>query len=196
MLARVLRLIVAALSLAACASGYGERLDSGLVQSMKLERIDVSVAPDATFTWADGERAYARSIGKPEQEAEALATTADGRAFMQSLASQRIRAAFERELGGRLSGKRPVRLVVIMHDVNVASAIQRIVIGGHYRMKATANLVDARSGEIIAGNPNVSVTALAGQGIGGALMDPAFGEPIDRLASSLAGSYRNWLLQS
>ena len=81
-----------------------------------------------------------------------------------------------------------------MHDINVASAIQRILVGGNYTMKATANLVDARTGEVIASNPNLSTAVAAGNGFLGAALDPAFGEPIDRLAGNLASSYRNWLL--
>lgn len=160
---------------------------------MKLQSVDVSVAPDATFYWGDGERAYARSIGRSDFDAEAIAATPAGRAYMQQLASQRIKAAFDRELAGRLNGNRPVRVVVVMHDIHVASPIQRIIIGGNYRMKATVNVVDARSGEVIATNPGLSISVPAGQGIGGTLIDPAFGEAIDRLSNNLASSFNNWL---
>jgi hypothetical protein len=63
-------------------------------------------------------------------------------------------------------------------------------------MKASANLVDARTGQVIASNPNLSTAVGAGQGVLGAALDPAFGKPIDRLAGNLATSYRNWLVAS
>ena len=59
-----------------------------------------------------------------------------------------------------------------------------------------ANLVDARTGQVIASNPNLSTAVGAGQGVLGAALDPAFGEPIDRFAGNLATSYRNWLVAS
>ena len=195
-MARALSFVLLLLSLAACTMGYGDRLDPAVAQSLKVQQVSVTVASNATFWWGDGERSYARSIGRPEQESDALGATPEGRAFMQNLASQRIKEAFDRELAGHSNGTRPVRVEVVMHDINVASAIQRILIGGNYSMKASANLVDARTGQVIASNPNLSTAVGAGQGVIGAALDPAFGEPIDRLAGNLATSYRNWLVAS
>jgi hypothetical protein len=181
------------LALAGCTTGYQASIDSKAVESFRLERIDVSVAPDAKFWWGDGERSYARSIGRPDIEAQALGASLEGRAYMSALASQRTKAAFDREFAGRFrNGSRPVRIEVTMTDINIASAIQRIVIGGGYSMKASVNLVDAKTGQVIAANPNLSTASAAGQGILGAALDQ--GDPVDRVASNLASSYRNWLL--
>lgn len=195
MVFRFVFLAVSCLTVAACASGYSNRLNVELVQSLKLRQVDVSVAPDADFWWGDGERAYARSIGRPEAEAEALGASPEGRNFMRARASQSIKTAFDRSLAGKLNGTRPVRVVVTMRAVHVASAAQRIIVGGNHTMTASVNLVDANTGEVIASNPKISVTAGAGQGIAGAVLDSALrGDPMDGLASQLADSFSFWLM--
>ena len=192
MVSRNHAVIALCLALMGC-TGYGDKLKPDVVQSLNLQQVNVLVPPEATFYWGDGERAYARSIGQSDNEAEKLGATPQGRAYMRNLAAQRIKTAFDKQLWGKLKGTRPVRVEVVMHDINVSSPLQRILIGGNYSMKATANLVDARTGEVIAANPSLTMNAAAGQGVLGAALDPAFGEPIDRLATNLAESYRGWL---
>jgi hypothetical protein len=193
---RIASLLLVLFSLAACTLGYGDKLDAGLAESLNVQQVSVSIAPDATFWWGDGERAYARSVGRSEFDASELGRTPEGRAYMHDLASRSIKAAFDRELVGKTKGRRPVRVEIVMHNVTVPSAVQRVLIGGDYRMRAAANLVDARTGQVIASNPNLTISALAGTGWLGAAIDPAFGDPIDRLSENLATSYRNWLLPS
>jgi hypothetical protein len=189
-------MLVLCIALGGCTTGYGEKLDLALVESFKLQQVTVSVPEDATFWWGDGERAYAASIGRSVGESEALGKTPQGRAFLRSLAAQRIKAAFDRELAGRLNGTRPVRIEVTMQDIYVSSPMQQVLLGGDYHMKASAKLVDARTGEVIVANPNLRVQAPAGSGVLGMAIDRATAEPIDRLATNLADSYRGWLLPS
>ena len=99
--------------------GYGDKLDASVVQTLKIQQVSVTVPPSATFWWGDGERAYARSIGRPGHESDALGATPEGRAFMRNLASERMKAAFDRELAGRANGQRPVRVEVIMHAAGI-----------------------------------------------------------------------------
>jgi hypothetical protein len=190
--ASTLAVFALCLGVAGC-TGYGDKLKPEVVQSFNLQQVAVSVPPEATFYWGDGERAYARSIGQPDSEAAKLGETPQGKTYMRNLASQRIKTAFDRALGGKFQGSRPVRIEIVMHDIYVSSPLQRILVGGDYSMKATANLVDAKTGQVIAANPNLSLRVPAGQGILGAAIDPAFGEPIDRVATRFAESYREWL---
>src|SRR3712207_4621215 len=111
---RVFSFLLLCVSLAACTMGYGDKLDPSLVQSLKIQQVSVTVPPNATFWWGDAERAYARSIGRSELEADALGRTPEGRDYMRKLASERIRAAFEGELVGKVNGTRPVRVEVVM----------------------------------------------------------------------------------
>ena len=77
MLSRRLAVIAFCLSLAGCA-GYGDKLKPEVVQSLNLQQLAVSVPPEATFYWGDGERAYARSIGQPDSEAAKLGESPQG----------------------------------------------------------------------------------------------------------------------
>src|SRR4030095_16595433 len=97
-------------ALMGCTMGLGEKLDPKVVQSFKLQQVSVAVPPGTGFWWGDGERAYARSIGRSEAESQTLGATPERRSFMRAHASERIKTAFDRELGGRLNGTRPVRV--------------------------------------------------------------------------------------
>ena len=192
---RILTALALGVALTGCTMGLGEKLDPRLVQSFKLQQVNVAVAPNAKFWWGEGERAYARSIGRSEVEGAALGETPEGRAYMRSVASQRIKAAFDRELAGRLNGTRPVRVDVTMDDIYISSPIQQVLIGASFRMHGSARLVDARTGEVIATNPDLTISAGGGSGVLGTAIDRAVGgDPIDRLAANLAESYRGWLL--
>ena len=70
-------------------------------------------------------------------------------------------------MAGQLVGSRPVRLDVVVKSFALASAVQRILIGGGRGMVADANLVDARTGAIIIASPNLVAGSYAGQGIVG-----------------------------
>lgn len=188
-------LVLLCLALAGCTTGFQDRIDPRIVETMRLERINVSLAPDATFWWGDGERAYARSVGQSELQSETLGKTPEGQAFMRALAAQRIQAAFDRTFKGRLqNGTRPVRIEVVMQDIHVASAIQRIIIGGNHLMTATVNVVDAKSGEVIASNPKLTTAVQGGQGVLGVIVDAAINEPVDQVATALAMATRGWLI--
>jgi hypothetical protein len=194
---RIVAALAAGVALAGCTMGLGEKPDARLVQSFKLQHINVAVAPNAKFWWAEGERAYARSIGRSEVEGAALGETPEGRDYMRSAASQRIKAAFDRELMGRLNGTRPVRVDVVMDDIYISSPIQQVFLGASFRMHGSARLVDVRTGEVIATNPDLTISVGGSGGVIGTVIDRSIaGDPMDRLASDLARSYRGWLLVS
>jgi hypothetical protein len=191
---RIFVLLALCAGLMGCSAGYGDKLDTGLVQSLKLQQVTVSVAPNATFWWSDGEVAYAHSIGRPFTDTS-VAASPEGQAFMRNLASQRVKVAFDRELAGRLNGTHLARVEVTINDINIASAMQRIVIGGGYSIKGSVRLVDAKTGAVLAENPSVTSSAVAGQGILGTAIDAAVAdEPINRVSAQFAQSYRGWLL--
>jgi len=192
---RIVAALAAGVALAGCTTGLGEKPDARLVQSFKLQQINVAVAPHAKFWWGEGERAYARSIGRSEVEGAALGETPEGRVYMRTVASQRIKAAFDRELAGKLNGTRPVRLDVTMDNIYISSPIQQILIGASFNMHGSAQLVDARTGEVIATNPNLDISVSGSGGVIGTAIDRGIaGDPLDRMASDLARSYRGWLL--
>ena len=182
-----------ALALAACTQGYQNALRPEAARTLRLTGIEVD-AQNANLNWGAGARAYAESIGQPDN-AQNLAPTPQAQAFMQALAAQRIKAAFERAFVGRMqSGTKLVRIVVNVKKIAIASAIQRVLLGGDYEMTASVNLVDGESGEVLVPNSNLSTKMPAGNGVAGVLIDPLFGQPVDRLAANLAKSYVKRLL--
>ncbi len=110
------------------------------------------------------------------------------------MAAAKINAALELQLRPVLAGHRPVKLNVRLRRLYVASAIQRIVVGGHHELVADVTVVDAKSGAVLLSHPEFRTASMAGQGIGGTMLDAALlADPIDRLAQNFAVSYRDWL---
>lgn len=186
---------LAALALAGCVTATNS-LSTDDVASFRLTGTTVRFAPDATIWWGDGERAYATSKGQPVTESEALAKTPEGQVYLRNTISAKVKAAFDQQLAGKLIGARPVRVEIVIKDVTLTSAIQRVLIGGHHTMTADVNVVDAKTGAVIAPYAAQTAMSLAGHGIGGALIDAAlFDAPLDRVVNNYAEQYVGWLLR-
>lgn len=185
-----------ALALAGCQTVATNTLSVDDVATMKFAGVDVRFAPDARILWGDGERAYAASKGQPATESDELAKTPEGQAYLRNTIATKLKGAMEKQLAGGLNGKRPVRVVVTVKAVQIASAIQRILIGGHHHMVGDVTLTDAKTGAALLSYEAQGTMAMAGQGIGGTLVDAALmGEPIDRVVNNYAETYSGWLLR-
>lgn len=194
MLNRLFSLCLLAAALAGCAT-VPNPLTPQQVETLRLTTVTVEVDPAATLWWGDGDRAYARSKGLPEQNAEELSKTPEARAFIAKAASDKIVATLQQHLRPVLVGQRPVKVVVTLRRLYLSSIIQRITLGGHHEIMADVAIVDAKTGAPILAHPEFLATALAGQGIGGTLVDAALmSDPIDRLTGNFAERFRNWLL--
>src|SRR3954454_21793224 len=123
-------LAVAALGLAGCVTTATNTLSLDDVATLKLTGVDVTFAPEANIWWGDGERAFAASKGQPATESENLAKTPEGQAYLRNTIAAKVRTAVEQKLSPGLAGPRPVRANVLVREVRIASAIQRIIIGG------------------------------------------------------------------
>jgi hypothetical protein len=166
------------------------------VANLRLTGVNVRFAPDVVIWWGDGERAFAASKGQSAMESDALAKTPEGQAWLRNAIAGKVKVAMERKLTGTLVGARPVRAEVTVKTFQIASAIQRIVVGGHHSMVADVTLVDARTGAVVLPYAGQTSMAMAGQGIAGALVDAAvLAEPIDRVVNNYADQYGDWLLR-
>jgi hypothetical protein len=195
MLSRFIALAALGLLLCGCVTA-SNTLAPDQVATMRLQSVSVAFLPNARIWWGDGERAFAALKGVSALEAEELAKTEEGQAYLRDAIKAKLTQAFESSLKGELQGARMVRLEIAVKDVEIASAAQRILIGGHHRLTADVNLVDARTGAVVLAFSEQNAMAMAGQGIGGVLLDNAFmGEPIDRVIQNYATQYRNWLLR-
>jgi hypothetical protein len=87
----------------------------------------------------------------------------------------------------------------VVKNFVIASAVQRILIGGGRGMVADANLVDVRTGVLIIAYPNLRAVQVVGNGIVGtavqAAIDSASAQnPADKLVDIYGTNYRQWLL--
>lgn len=194
MLNRLFSLCLLAAALSGCVTVQNP-LAPQQVEALHLTTVTVEVDPAATLWWGDGDRAYARSKGVPEQNSEELSKTPEARAFIAKAASDKIAAALQQQLKPVLAGQRPVKVVVTLRRLYLSSIIQRITLGGAHDMMADVAIIDAKTGAPVLTHPEFKATALAGQGIGGTLVDAALmSDPIDRLTGNFAERFRDWLL--
>jgi len=197
-LARLAALVVA-LGLTGCVTTAENSLSANDIASMKLTGVNVSFAPDAGVQWEDGIRAYATSKAITDDQIATATNTPEGKAYVLAMLAPVIRTGVTKSLNGKFNGTRPVRLDVVVKSFVLASAVQRILIGGGRGMVADANLVDARTGAIIVAYPQLIAATYAGQGIVGTAVTAAFDNAseqsvAEKLAYRYGEIYRLWLL--
>jgi hypothetical protein len=198
-MARIAALLVA-FGLTGCVTTAENSLSANDIASMKLTGVNVSFAPDAGVQWEDGIRAYATSKAITDDQIATATNTPEGKAYVQTMLAPLIKTGVTKSLNGQLNGTRPVRLDVVVKHFAVASAVQRILIGGGRGMVADANLVDARTGAVIVAYPELRAATYAGQGIVGtavqAAIDNASEQSVaEKLAFRYGEIYRLWLLR-
>jgi hypothetical protein len=162
-LARLAALGIAC-ALAGCVTTAENSLSQNDIAAMKLTGVTVSFAPDAGVQWEDGIRAYATAKAITDDQIATAANTPEGKAYVQAMLASVIRTGVTKSLTGQLVGSRPVRLDVVVKSFAVASAVQRILIGGGRGMVADANLVDARTGAVIIAYPGMLAANLCRAG--------------------------------
>ena len=171
------------------------------VASFRLTGVAVRYKPDADVRWEDAVRAYAVSKGVPDHELAEASNSPEAKAHAQTFLAGRIKTALERNLSPKLAGTRPVRLEIVVRSFAIASAVQRIVIGGSHVMVADAVLVDARTNAQLVSYPDLTVAVAAGQGIVGTAVQAAIDaaqelQPADRVLNTYSETYSAWLLRA
>jgi hypothetical protein len=197
-LARIAALLIA-LGLTGCVTTAENSLSANDIAGMKLTGVNVSFYPDAGVQWEDGIRAYATSKAIPDDQIAVATNTPEGKAYVQTMLAPVIKTGVTKSLNGQFNGARPVRLEVVVKSFAVASAVQRILIGGGRGMIADATLVDAKTGAVIVAYPQLFAATYAGQGIVGtavqAAIDNASEQSVaEKLAYRYGEIYKRWLL--
>jgi hypothetical protein len=187
------------LVLAGCVTAENS-LSQNDIAAMKLTGVNVSYAPDAQVQWEDGIRAYATAKAITDDEIATATNTPEGKAYVRNMLAPKIKSGIEQKMAGQLNGSRPVRLEVVVKNFAIASAVQRILIGGGRGMIADANLVDARTGALIIAYRDLTVVlpvpgGLAGVAIQAAIDSASERSPADKVADQYGENYRNWLLR-
>ena len=195
MIARLAFVVLAALFASGCVT-VSNTLPVEQVATFQLAAVNVTLPPPNGIWWGDGERAYAMSKGRPAHESEELGKTEEGQAYLRSAIAAKVRDAMTRHLAGELTGSRPVRVEVVVTGVQIASAMQRILVGGGHMMSADVTLVDARTGQVLVAYPAQTTAAGAGSGLLGTMVEhAALAEPIDRVVDNYASQYSRWLVR-
>jgi hypothetical protein len=195
MIMRIAGLAVAAVAVVGCAT-VSNTLSVDDVKGFKLASVDVSFAPDAHIWWGDAERAYASTQGVNITQSESLANTPEAKAFVRARAAEKVRAAMQKHLGGELTGGRPVRVQVKVKTLQIASMVQRVVIGGGHSFSADVTVVDTKTGASLASYSAIPTGAIAGTGVLGVAVDAmVLDDPANRVIDNFAMQYANWLLK-
>ena len=186
-------------ALAGCVTAENS-LSQNDIAGMKLTGVTVGFEPNAAVQWEEGFRAYAVAKTIPDHELVAATDTPEAKAYIQNLLAPKVKAGIEQAMAGQLNGPRPVRLDLVVKRFAIASAVQRILIGGNHLMVATATLVDARTGAAIITYPDLVAQVVVGQGIVGTAVQAAIDAsmpqtPTERLIAEYGRSYRSWLVR-
>jgi hypothetical protein len=174
--------------LAGC-STVDNNLSAEQVASFRLGAVNVRYAADAKVLWADGENSYAKSKGVDPASPET-------QAYVKTTVATKIRDTMQSRIGERLTGSRPVRLEVTVKTFRVVLPNPLSPANASHVLEGEVNIVDAKTGEILASNPNVYGYAQSGGGIVGELLvDALLDGPADRVIRAFSDYYRLWFLR-
>lgn len=179
-----------------CVTTNQHSLSASDVRSFKLAEIRVSVPLETSVTWYDALQEYAQVKAIPNFELNDATDNDEFKRWIRDRLAVRVKEALQQHVAGVLNGTRPVRLEVLVRRFEISSAIQRIVVGGGYSVAGDVNLVDAKTGAVLASHPGLVYVRMAGNGIGGTLVQAAFdasNPPATALVTGFAETYRDWL---
>ena len=194
MFLRFLAVAALGLVLSGCVT-VNNTLSPDQVAALRLQSVDVTIAPNARISWPDPGNDYMRSRGIETPEAWAAA---EGQidAHTRQVIMAKLRDSMLRELGGDLRGTRPVRIVVRVHEFEVTPGAVRLLFGGDHEIKADVDVVDARTGAPILVFPALHTFIQGGRGVLGVAFDNLLlDDPAERVIRLSAVQYRNWLLR-
>ena len=186
--------------LAGCVTTAQNALSPADAKTFRLAEVRVTVPAEATIVGYDAlTTEYAAAKRIPNYELNAATETDEAKAWARNHLQARVKNAMEKQLGATLQGQRPVRAEVVVKGFQLSSAVQRIVVGGDYRMVADVTLVDAKSGAVIVAYPELLHAAPALNGWAGAIVQAAYdasNPPGDRVVNGFAEKYKVWLVKS
>jgi hypothetical protein len=209
---RALAALFLATFLAGCATSVNS-LSPAEMQTINIQGIDISYAPNAEIWWGNAEREYAAKVAprsntvKPAKSASDLSTAQgaqdgdDYRAIMDTPEAKKYqREKLEAMIRDRLNtfvvpdykGARPVRIEVVVHGFTIPSPLQRVALGGAPMLAAITVLRDAATGKELAKLDKMSA-GTAFHGILGVAVDQLADDLEDRVLDNYVTNVRDWL---
>jgi hypothetical protein len=180
----VRNLIVAAalgLALAGCATAPVNTLAQDQRDSLRIDAIEVSFAPDAMIYWPDVQGAA------PEDPAGRLK-------YLEQRAMGPIKTALDAEILPTFRGTAPARLKIRIRQIHIQPVALQIILGGApYVIRSDMELVDSRTGRTLLAATNFDGLSTNFGGVLGAVQDAVSDAPIDRIAKAYARVLSTWL---
>jgi hypothetical protein len=179
----VRNLIVAAvaLALAGCATAPLNTLAQDQRDSLRIEAIEVTFAPDAKILWADVAGAA------PEDPAGKLK-------YLEQRAIGPIKTALDAEILPAFRGTAPARLKVRIRFIHIQAVALQIIVGGApYIIRSDMELVDSRTGRTLLAATDFDGLSANFGGVLGAFQDAVSDEPIARASKAYAHVLSVWL---
>lgn len=198
----MLRFIGAALALglglSACQTVAPNTLSAVDTASLRFTSLEVNASAPAHINWSEAEDEYLRARGLSQTD-PALVKTPEAQAYLRSRAGERLKAALQRVLANRPAGARPARLVITFKQVDIPSAVRRVLIGGSPRITADIAVYDARTNALLTSYSGATGAGYAADGVVGVAVDGAMtagglnDDLFDRAANDYAKDFGRWL---
>ncbi len=182
-------------------------LSRAQITELKVDRVNVSFAPEATVSWSGNASVYQPSTARPARgsdDARSAGTEDAGSAasaeaadilFARKKAAELLNNAVQQTLNEKLHGARRVHVDVVVKNLTVHDPFLRLLIDNQDELVADATIVDEASGQPLATYPALKVAQINNGGVYGIVLDPLVrGEPVQRLAKQYGERLRDWLL--
>ena len=170
---------------ASCATTATNTLPQAKRDSLRIDAVELSFAPDGWVAWSDALHEF---------QASGVADTPEARReFLKRKAIGPIKAALDAEIIPAFRGNDRARLKVVVRSVSVPSALQRILVGGQHTIVASVQVVDARSGQTLVEAADFNGMSRGGAGPLQLAIEQAFPHPIDRVSRNFSAALKRWL---
>ena len=194
-----------ACGLVGCITAGAPSLSPEALATFRLTEVSVDYTPNAMVHVSDAEDdiSFGRAhVAGEVRDGQGMPRQEDIQAYERQRMADILREAFLQKVAPKLAGQIPVKARVLVSHVNVPGALGAIVLGGNAAITAGVDLVDAKTGVVVASLPaNQGASAYRGGGILAAALNPAIEKAMgyngaaERLAAIFAEDYANWLVR-
>lgn len=193
---RQVSLLVGLAAIASCSASVEPPLTSEQRAGYRIERVEVDIDPSARIWWTEAKFDIAEAAGIDTESIDAVDAyngSDAGRAAMFAKIQPRIQKPIEAVATTALTGDRPAQLSVLMTNLILPDAGERIFIGGNFIMKGVVQVFDIESGAPLTNPQRLGAEAIGLDGLGGTLIEQFDDEPIDQTAAAFGDKAREWL---
>lgn len=200
MLRRFFSLIFLSLAMVGCATVPPPDIAVDQVRSWKLTQIEVK-GSEVINSWPYQEKIYVTRNNISGDAAQQIAmnsvqNNAGLREFVRGALEENVTTRLRNALTNDLNGTRPVKAVVQVTQLDIPSAVRRLLVENQARFHAKIDIVDVGNGQVLASWPGEYVWETMAAGIGGMVLDQVLysTDVAPRLLDKSFGYFRTWLV--